>query len=355
MAATGRYVQFRPRAATAAATAACRAPRAAAVVTSATAVARAGRGGLCRAPAATVSVHSRTPWWASAQKPLLRNGSRPLDGTPRASVQKPAPYSGSRPLAAAPVRECTETGVPTGAGAICGAAGGAAAPATVAAPGARWPRGLPRRLRRRPKPASAGSAGRRGRRRRPKPASAGSAGRRGGGRAPCSHGFRALAHPPVGDCTETAITQRFASTRRHPPGRVCRNRHHIAVRVHSPQHPCASARKPAFQRGPGAICGAAGGAAAPATVAAPGARWPRGLPRRLRRRPKPASAGYAGRRGRRRWPGPASAGSAKHLAATVSVHSLTPLWATAQKPSLRNGSRPLDGTPLGECAETGTI
>jgi hypothetical protein len=59
-----------------------------------------------------------------------------------------------------------------------------------------------------------------------------------------NHGFRALAHPPVGDCTETAITQRFASTRRHPPGRVCRNRRHIAVRVHSPQHPCASARKP---------------------------------------------------------------------------------------------------------------
>jgi hypothetical protein len=41
--------------------------------------------------------------------------------------------------------------------------------------------------------------------------------------------------------------------------------------------------------------------------------------------------------------------------ATVSVHSRTPRWATAQKPSLRNGSRPLDGTPPGECAETGAI
>jgi hypothetical protein len=37
----------------------------------------------------------------------------------------------------------------------------------------------------------------------------------------------------------------------------------------------------------------------------------------------------------------------------VSVHSRTPLQATAQKPPLRNGSRPLDGTPLGECTETG--
>jgi hypothetical protein len=75
-----------------------------------------GPGRLGRAPATTVRVHSRTPRWATAQKPPLRNGSRPLDGTPRASVQKPLPYSGSRPLATAPVRECTETGAPPGAG-----------------------------------------------------------------------------------------------------------------------------------------------------------------------------------------------------------------------------------------------
>jgi hypothetical protein len=40
-------------------------------------------GALCRLPVATVSVHSRTPLQATAQKPPLRDGSRPLDGTPR--------------------------------------------------------------------------------------------------------------------------------------------------------------------------------------------------------------------------------------------------------------------------------
>jgi hypothetical protein len=71
-------------------------------------------------------------------------------------------------------------------------------------------------------------------------------------------GSRPLAHPLVGECTETAITQRFASTRRHPPRRVCRNRRHIAVRVHSPRHPCASARKPALHPTGAAALRAAG-------------------------------------------------------------------------------------------------
>jgi hypothetical protein len=97
--------------------------------------------------------------------------------------------------------------------------------------------------------AGPGGVGRSRRRRRPEPASAGSASRRGRRPGACSNGFRALAHPLVGDCTETAITQRFASTRRHPPGRVHGNRCHIAVRVHSPGRGCASARKPLLHRG----------------------------------------------------------------------------------------------------------
>jgi hypothetical protein len=90
-----------------------------------------------------------------------------------------------------------------------------------------------------------------------------------------SHGFRPLAHPLVGDCTETAITQRFASTRRHPPGRVCRNRRHIAVRVHSPQHPCASARKPWLHRGGRGSCSATGDPRAPRCRAVNSATQPR--------------------------------------------------------------------------------
>jgi hypothetical protein len=53
------------------------------------------------------------PWRATAQKAVLRTGSRPLDGTPRATARKPVPNTATRPLATAPVRECAETGVPS--------------------------------------------------------------------------------------------------------------------------------------------------------------------------------------------------------------------------------------------------
>jgi hypothetical protein len=131
----------------------------------------------------------------------------------RASVQKPLPYDASRPLARVGVRECTETVVPTGGQGELRRHWGSRA--------ARWWR-RPRRAL----PAAAGC-----------------------GRAPCNTGSRTLAHPPAGDCTETAITQRFASTRRHPPRRVCRNRCLMTLRVHSPGRGCASAQKPWFQRG----------------------------------------------------------------------------------------------------------
>jgi hypothetical protein len=65
----------------------------------------------------------------------------------------------------------------------------------------------------------------------------------------CSPGSRPLAHPLVGDCTETVIRYRFLSTRRYPPGRVHGNRCLMTLRVHSPRYPCASARKPWFERG----------------------------------------------------------------------------------------------------------
>jgi hypothetical protein len=112
---------------------------------------------------------------------------------------------------------------------------------------------------RRPKPAPTGSAGaavRAGRQRRAGqwrglPGGGGlcwvPTGSSGYPQPPRSHGFRALAHPPMGDCTVTVIRHRFLSTRRHPRGRVHGNRRLITLRVHSPQHPCASARKPLLE------------------------------------------------------------------------------------------------------------
>jgi hypothetical protein len=180
--------------------------------------------------------------------------------------------------------------------------------------------------------------------------------RTAGGRPPGgrrSHGFCPLAHPPVGDCTETAITQRFASTRRHPPGRVHGNRRLMTLRVHSPGYPCATAQKPAFQRGPA-------GAAAPPGASAGRFAGDAGLHRGPRGAAAPwghrTPADGAGPPGRPQAP-PAGGGRRPGLPAgdgtTVSVHSRTPRWATAQKPLLRNGSRPLAGTPPGECTETG--